>query len=100
VLLSIRVRPWRDIVQSIYLVYTAIRTAIMAPSQPSEAGRSESPDPASHAANIYDAASHEGEWETDDTDDDMYEPTTHESEDAEFFDPAEDVEADFHGMAS
>lgn len=70
----------------------------MAPSNPSETIRGDSPDPSSHAANIYDAEGAEGEWldETDD-DDDMYEPTTDESEDAEFFDPSEDVEADFHG---
>ena len=71
----------------------------MAPSNPSEIVRGDSPDPSSHAANIYDAAGAEGEWldETDD-DDDMFEPTTDESEDAEFYDPSEDVEADFHGM--
>ena len=71
----------------------------MASSNPSETIRSESPDPSSHAANIYDAEGAEGEWldETDD-DDDMFEPTTDESEDVEFFDPSEDVEADFHGM--
>ena len=71
----------------------------MAPSNPSETVRGDSPDPSSHAANIYDAAGAEGEWldETDD-DDDMFEPTTDESEDAEFYDPSEDVEADFHGM--
>ncbi|KAK4692550.1 hypothetical protein P7C71_g4678, partial [Lecanoromycetidae sp. Uapishka_2] len=70
----------------------------MATSQSSEVNRSESPDPASHAANIYDAANDEVASEDDD---DNYEPmtdepTTDESEDAEFFDPTEDVEADFH----
>lgn len=70
----------------------------MAASQPSEPFRGDSPDPSSHAANIYDASGVEGEWldETED-DDDIFEPTTDESEDAEFFDPSEDVEADFHG---
>lgn len=70
----------------------------MATSHPSEIIRGESPDPSSHAANIYDASGAEGEWldETED-DDDTFEPTTDESEDAEFFDPSEDVEADFHG---
>lgn len=70
----------------------------MATSQPSETARGGSPDPSSHAANIYDAPGAEGEWldETED-DDDIFEPTTDESEDAEFFDPSEDVEADFHG---
>ncbi len=71
----------------------------MASSHPSETVRSDSPDPSSHAANVYDASGAEGEWldETED-DDDMFEPTTDESEDDEFFDPSEDVEADFHGM--
>ena len=63
--------------------------------------RGDSPDPSSHTANIYDASGAEGEWldeldETDD-DDDIFEPTADESEDAEFFDPSEDAEADFHG---
>ena len=71
----------------------------MASSHPSETVRSDSPDPSSHAANVYDALGAEGEWldETED-DDDIFEPTTDESEDDEFFDPSEDVEADFHGM--
>lgn len=70
----------------------------MATSNPSETIRGDSPDPSSHAANVYDASGAEGEWldETED-DDDIFEPTTDESEDAEFFDPSEDVEADFHG---
>ena len=72
----------------------------MPTSQSFEPGRGESPDPASHAANIYDTTGTEGEWEDERDDDDMdFEPTTDESEDAEFFDPTEDVEADFHGMA-
>ena len=70
----------------------------MATSQSFEHARGDSPDPSSHTANIYDASGAEGEWldETED-DDDIFEPTTDESEDAEFFDPSEDVEADFHG---
>ena len=60
--------------------------------------RSESPDPASHAATIYDTTSTEGEWEDEPDNDDMdFEPSTDESEDAEFFDPREEPEADFHG---
>lgn len=71
----------------------------MATSQPLESDRSESPDPASHAVNIYDASGIEGEWLDETDDDDMdFEPATDESEDAEFFDPTEDPEADFHGM--
>ena len=70
----------------------------MAPSETSTPIRSESPDPASHAANIYDISSNEGEWLDETDDDDMdFEPTTDESEDVEFFDPAEDHDADFHG---
>lgn len=70
----------------------------MTTSNPSGTARGDSPDPSSHAANIYDASGVEGEWldETED-DDDIFEPTTDESEDAEFFDPSEDVEAVFHG---
>ena len=70
----------------------------MASSQGSQPARSHSPDPASHAANIYDATGTEGEWEEETDDDDMdFEPSTDESEDAEFFDPSEDPEAEFHG---
>lgn len=66
------------------------------PQNPSN--RIESPDPASHAVNIYDTSGTEGEWFDETDDDDMdFEPTTDESEDAEFFDPAEDPEAVFHG---
>ena len=68
----------------------------MAPQGSSDG--STSPDPASHATNIYDTPNNEGEWEDEADDDDMdFEPTTDESEDVEFFDPAEDVEAEFHG---
>ena len=62
--------------------------------QPSRSG---SPDFASHAANIYDATETEGQWEEETDDDDMdFEPSKDESEDAEFFDPLEDPEAEFH----
>ena len=61
--------------------------------------RSESPDPSSHATNIYDAHNAETEWVDEVDDDDMdFEPTTGESEDIEFFDTAEeDDEVEFHG---
>lgn len=60
--------------------------------------RSDSPDPSSHATNIYDTAEAESEWLDDEDDDDMdFQPTTDDSEDAEFFDPTEDAEAEFHG---
>ena len=70
----------------------------MSSTQNNDTGRSESPDPSSHAVNIYDIADTESEWI--DGDDDMdFEPTTDDSEDNEFFDPDEDdVEAEFHGM--
>ena len=72
----------------------------MASSQRSQPARSESPDPASHAANTYDATGMEGEGEEETDNDDMdFEPSTDESEDAEFFDPSEDPEADFHGSS-
>lgn len=46
--------------------------------------------------NIYDV---EGEWLDEGDDDDMdFEPTTDDSEDAEFFDPLEDPEAEFQGI--
>ena len=67
---------------------------------PSEAnsGRGASPDPASHAANVYDAA--EGEWEDELDNDDMdFEPTTEDSEDIEFFEATEDEEDEFHGTS-
>ena len=71
----------------------------MDPSNPSETVHGDSPDASSHAASIYDAAGAEREWlDERDDDDDMFRPTTDESEDAEFFDPSEDVEAAFHGI--
>ena len=70
----------------------------MPPSQGPQPTRSDSPEPASHASNIYDASGTEGEWEEETDDDDMdFEPSADESEDAEFFDPSEDPEAEFHG---
>lgn len=79
---------------------SAARTLItMASSERSETNRTDSPDPASHATNIYDAPVTEGEWEDETDDDDIdFEPTTDESEEVEFFDPNEDPEAGFHGL--
>ena len=58
-------------------------------------GRTESPDPASHAANIYDT---EGDWVDDPDDDDMdFEPTTEDSEDNEYFEAADDDDMEYHG---
>ncbi|MCJ1356489.1 MAG: hypothetical protein MMC33_006484 [Icmadophila ericetorum] len=57
-------------------------------------GRTESPDPASHAANIYDT---EGDWVDDPDDDDMdFEPTTEDSEDNEYFEAADDDDMEYH----
>lgn len=71
----------------------------MATSQNNEVSRSESPDPSSYAATIYDASGNEGEWLDETDDDDMdFEPATDESEDIEFFDPEEDSDTGFHGM--
>ena len=60
----------------------------------------ESPDPASHAANIYDTTSTESEWIDEADDDDMNaDLVTEDSEDVEFFDPAEEEEGEYHGTA-
>ena len=71
-------------------------------SGPSASGtlRATSPDPASHTRNLHDDPSGEGEWLDEEDDDDMdIELATDESEDNEFFDPSEEVESDFHGIA-
>ena len=61
------------------------------------AAHPESPDPESHARNAYDDGA--AEWIDDGDDDDMdFQPTTESSDDNEFFDPEEDVEAEFHGQ--
>lgn len=59
-----------------------------------ETSRSESPDPSSHAINVYDTEM-EGEWLGEDND---FEPTT--DEDSEFFDPNEEAEDAFYGSLS
>jgi len=66
---------------------------------PSDPPRSESPDPASHAANVYDSIGTGGDLDDEDDDDMDFEPATDESDDIEYFDPSEDVEADFHGRS-
>ena len=61
-------------------------------------GRTESPDPASHAANIYDT---ENDWVDEQDDDDMdFEPTTESSEDNDYFEAAEDDDMEFHGKSA
>lgn len=66
---------------------------------PSETTRAQSPDPSSHATNIYDIENGQDEWLDEEDDDDMdFEPATDESEAMEFFDPAEAEESEFHGM--
>lgn len=72
-------------------------------SQETASGRNESPDPASHSLNSYDAA--EDEWVDEEDDDDGmdYEPTTDDSEDnIEFFETTEDDEEDgeYQGMGT
>ena len=58
--------------------------------------RSESPDPASHATNLYDI---EADW-VDENDDDMdFEPTTEGGEDIEYFEATEDDDNEYHGMS-
>ena len=71
----------------------------MDPSQIVIDNRSESPNPSSHTANVYDT---EGEGlDEDDNNDDMdFEPTTDDSEDTEFFDPLENPDTEFQGMDS
>lgn len=59
-----------------------------------EISRSESPDPSSHATNVYDTEM-EGGWLGEDDD---YETTTNEA--SEFFDPNEEAEDAFHGFLS
>lgn len=69
---------------------------LMDPSQIIIDNRGDSPDPSSHTMNIYEP---EGEWLDEEDDDDMdFEPITDDSEDAEFFDPSEDPEAEFQGI--
>ena len=53
-----------------------------------------SPDPASHAANLYDIESDM----LDEIDDDMdFEPTTEYSDENEFFEATEDDDDEYHG---
>jgi len=82
-----------------FMFQIVCRTAAMATPEMPQASRTQSPDPGSHAANVYDGSGTEGEWQDETDDDDMdFEPTTDENEDPEFFDPIEDLEADFHGL--
>lgn len=60
--------------------------------------RSDSPDPSSHATNTYDTVPGESEIDELDDDDMDFEPTTDDSEDAEFLD-ADGGTEDFHGMS-
>ncbi|KAL8643106.1 MAG: hypothetical protein Q9228_000286 [Teloschistes exilis] len=71
----------------------------MSSREPSEVTRVESPDPSSHATNIYDAENGQDEWLDEEDDDDMdFEPATDDSEAMEFFDPAEANESDFYDV--
>ena len=79
-----------NVTSPLYQLHTAMST-----SEAFGAGRSDSPDPASHAANVYDQPDGVDEWV--DEEDDDFEPTTEGSDDVEFFESAEDPEADFQG---
>lgn len=77
-------------------------SAVMEDSIDSRANRPASPDPSSHAVNVYDAIPSESDWVDEVDDDDIdFEPPTDESEDIEFFDLAEEEEEEedmeFHG---
>lgn len=62
-------------------------------------GHNESPDPSSHATNIYDTEEAEDDWLDEETGDDMdFEPATDDSEDPEFFDTEEVIEAAYQGI--
>ena len=64
-----------------------------------EDDRGDSPDSASRATAIYDATGTEGELVVETDDDDMdFEPAIDESEYAEFFNPNEEMESEFHGI--
>lgn len=56
----------------------------MSSDERASGGRSESPDPSSHATNIYDTTEAESEWLDEDG--------------SEYFDPTEDFEDAFEGM--
>ena len=62
------------------------------------AERNESPDPASHASNVYDVEGADADWVDEEEDDDMdFEPTRESSEDVAFLESIEDDDEDFHG---
>ena len=68
-------------------------------SSETPARQTTSPDPASHATNIYDTTGTESEWIDEADDDDMNtDLVTEDSEDGEFFDPAENDEGEYHGV--
>ena len=72
----------------------------MSTASASATPRATSPDPASHARNLYDDPSGEGDWFDEEDDDDMdFQVATDVSEDNEFFDPSEETESEFHGNA-
>ena len=71
----------------------------MSSNEQTPAVQNSSPDPSSHATNIYDTEDAGGESLDEEDDDDIdFEPMTDASEDAEFFDPTDEAEAEFHGM--
>ena len=64
----------------------------MSTSQGAQVERTESPDPSSHATNVYDSIA--SELDDDDMD---FEPSTDDNEDPDFLDADGDGD-DFHGM--
>lgn len=70
----------------------------MEASQNIAEARGESPDPSSHALNIYDPETIEDEWVDEEEDDDMdFEPPADESDDSEHSMPEETEEVEFQG---
>ncbi|KAL8699906.1 MAG: hypothetical protein Q9224_001210 [Gallowayella concinna] len=69
----------------------------MSSQEPTGTNQRESPDPSSHATNIYDTEEAGDESLDEVDDDDMdFEPMTDGSEEVEFFDPTDEAEAEFH----
>lgn len=71
----------------------------MSSDERTAAVHNDSPDPSSHATNIYDIEDAGGESFDEEDDDDMdFEPMADDSEDLDFFDTTDEAEAEFHGM--
>ncbi|KAL8759576.1 MAG: hypothetical protein Q9199_000699 [Rusavskia elegans] len=69
----------------------------MSSDERTAAVHNDSPDPSSHATNIYDIEDAGGESFDEEDDDDMdFEPMADDSEDLDFFDTTDEAEAEFH----